>query len=42
MLFKDDINKIPMDRRALRNFGLLMALVLLLAGCVLLDRVTAG
>ncbi len=32
MLFKDDIKKIPMDRRALRNFGLLMALVLLLAG----------
>jgi len=32
MLFKDDIKKIPMDRRALRNFGLLMAAVLFLAG----------
>jgi len=32
MLLKDDINKIPLDRRSLRNFGLLMAIVLLLAG----------
>jgi len=32
MLLKDDIKKIPADRRALRNFGLLMAGVLLLAG----------
>ncbi len=32
MLLKDDIKKIPADRRALRNFGLLMACVLLLAG----------
>ena len=32
MLLKDDIKKIPTDRRALRNFGLLMACVLLLAG----------
>lgn len=32
MLLKDDINKIPLDRRALRNFGLLMAAMLLLAG----------
>jgi hypothetical protein len=28
----DEIKKLPMDRRALRNFGLLMAGVLLLAG----------
>jgi hypothetical protein len=32
MLLKDDIKKIPMDRKTLRNFGLLMAVVLLLAG----------
>jgi hypothetical protein len=32
MLLKDDIKKIPMDRKALRNFGLLMACVLLLVG----------
>jgi len=32
MPLKDDINKIPLDRRALRNFGLLLACVLLLAG----------
>ncbi len=32
MLLKDNIKKIPMDRRALRGFGLLMACVLLLVG----------
>ena len=32
MLLKDDIKKIPLDRKALRNFGLLMAAVLLLIG----------
>jgi hypothetical protein len=32
MLLKDDIKKIPMDRKALRSFGLLMASVLLPAG----------
>ena len=31
-MFREEINKIPMDRRALRNFGLLAASVLLLAG----------
>jgi hypothetical protein len=31
-MFREEINKIPMDRKALRNFGLLMAVVLLLAG----------
>ena len=32
MLLKDDINKIPLDRKVLRSFGLLMACVLLLVG----------
>jgi hypothetical protein len=32
MILADEIKKIPMDRKALRNFGLLMACVLLLAG----------
>lgn len=31
-MFQEEIKKIPMDRRALRNFGLLMASVLLLVG----------
>lgn len=31
-MFHEEIKKIPMDRRALRNFGLLAAIVLLLAG----------
>jgi len=31
-MFREEIKKIPMDRKSLRNFGLLMALVLLLAG----------
>jgi Saxitoxin biosynthesis operon protein SxtJ len=31
-MFREEIKKIPMDRKALRNFGLLMAFVLLLAG----------
>ena len=29
-MFREEIKKIPMDRKALRNFGLLMACVLLL------------
>jgi Saxitoxin biosynthesis operon protein SxtJ len=32
MILKDDIKKIPMDRKALRSFGLLMACVLFLVG----------
>lgn len=31
-MFREEIKKIPMDRRALRNFGLLMAAMLLLVG----------
>lgn len=31
-MFREEIKKIPMDRKALRNFGLLMACVLLLVG----------
>jgi hypothetical protein len=31
-MFREEIKKIPMDRKALRNFGLLIACVLLLAG----------
>lgn len=31
-MLREEIRKIPTDRRALRNFGLLMACVLLLAG----------
>jgi hypothetical protein len=31
-MFREEIKRIPMDRKALRNFGLLMAFVLLLAG----------
>ena len=31
-MFREEIKKIPLDRKALRNFGLLMACVLLLAG----------
>jgi hypothetical protein len=31
-MFREEIKKIPLDRKALRNFGLLMASVLLLAG----------
>jgi hypothetical protein len=31
-MFREEIKKIPMDRKALRNFGLLMACVLLLIG----------
>ena len=31
-MFREEIKKIPLDRKSLRNFGLLMALVLLLAG----------
>lgn len=31
-MFREEIKKIPMDRRALRNFGLLMAALLLLVG----------
>ncbi|HEX9157172.1 MAG TPA: SxtJ family membrane protein [Syntrophales bacterium] len=31
-MFREEIRKIPMDRKALRNFGLLMACVLLLVG----------
>ena len=31
-MFREEIKKIPMDRKSLRNFGLLMASVLLLAG----------
>ncbi len=32
MFLKSEIKKIPMDRKALRNFGLLMACVLLITG----------
>ena len=31
-MFREEIKKIPMDRKALRSFGLLMAFVLLLVG----------
>ena len=31
-MFREEIKKIPMDWKALRNFGLLMAVVLLLVG----------
>jgi hypothetical protein len=31
-MFREEIKKIPMDRKALRNFGLLMAVVLILVG----------
>lgn len=31
-MFREEIKKIPMDRKSLRNFGLLMAAVLFLAG----------
>jgi hypothetical protein len=31
-MFREEIKKIPMDRKVLRNFGLLMACVLLLVG----------
>jgi len=31
-MFREEIKKIPMDRKALRSFGLLMACVLLLVG----------
>jgi len=31
-MFREEIKKIPMDRKALRNFGLLMAGVLLIVG----------
>jgi len=42
MLLKDDIKKIPMDRKALRNFGLLMACALLLVGGWLWWKSTAS
>jgi hypothetical protein len=31
-MFRDEIKKIPMDRKALRNFGFLMACALLMVG----------
>jgi FtsH-binding integral membrane protein len=31
-MFREEIKKIPMDRKALRNFGFLMACVLLIVG----------
>jgi Saxitoxin biosynthesis operon protein SxtJ len=40
-MFREEIKKIPMDRKALRNFGLLMAGVLLLAGAWLWWKSTA-
>lgn len=41
-MFREEIKKIPMDRKALRNFGLLMACVLLLAGGWLWWKSTAS
>jgi hypothetical protein len=32
-MIHEEIKKIPMDRKALRSFGLLLACVLLIAGC---------
>jgi hypothetical protein len=42
MFLRNEIKKIPMDRKALRNFGLLMACVLLLVGGWLWWKSTAA
>ena len=41
-MFREEIKKIPMDRKALRNYGLLMAGVLLLVGVWLWWKSVAG